>query len=113
MTESDSRLIYRSESSFRSLWNTYSIFTDRLELEFRLFFTTFVIRRSEFMSVDLYRPPVIRTSFGAIKLDFADLYTHVGIVRNCGWFKELRFTPANPEEFKQIVTQWANDEFAH
>lgn len=110
MAEESNGLIYKSEGSFRSLWNTYSIFTDRIELEFRLFFTTIVIRRSEFVSVDLFRPPVFRTSMGALKLDFADLYTHVGISRNCGFFKEIRFTPSNPAEFKDRVCKWAQSQ---
>ncbi|EKD83593.1 MAG: hypothetical protein ACD_39C00577G0001 [uncultured bacterium] len=110
MAEENGRLLYKSEASFRSLWNNYSIFSDRIELEFKLFFTTIIIRRSEFVSVDLFRPPVFRTSLCALKLDFADLYTHVGIVRNCGFFKELRFTPADPEAFRQAVRNWAQQE---
>ncbi len=107
MEQDSSQLVYRSAASFRSLWNTYSIYEDRIELEFRLFFTTITIRRSEFVSVEIFRPPVIRTSWGALKLDFADLYTHVGIVRNNGFFKELRFTPENPQAFNEAVLKWA------
>jgi len=107
MTEVCSRPVCRSEGSFRSLWNTYSIYEDRIELEFRLFFTTITVRRNEFVSVDIFRPPVIRTSWGALKLDCADFYVHVGIVRNNGYFKELRFTPEDPRAFKEAVLKWA------
>ena len=91
----------------KSLWNTYKIFSDRLELQFRFFFVTIVIPKDAFVKVDVYKAPVIRTVFWALKLDLADLYTHVGIERNCGWFKKLRFTPANPHEFKEAVIAWA------
>ena len=101
-------LLYESPGSFKSLWNTYRIYEDRIELEFRLFFSRIVIPREAFVSVEVYRPPVVRTSFWALKLDWADFYTHVGIERNCGLFKKLRFTPADPEEFKQNVIEWAS-----
>lgn len=107
MSEGGGRLLYRSEGYFKSLWNTYCLFDDRIELEFRLFFTRIVIRRSELVSIDIFRPPVFRTSWGALKLDFADLYRHVGITRNCGRFKEIRFTPEDPQGFKEAVLQWA------
>jgi len=108
MSEDGGQLLYRSEGALRSLWNTYSIYEDRIELEFKLFFTTIIIRRSEFVGVDIFRPPVIRTSWGALKLDFADFYTHVGITRNCGYFKELRFTPEDPQKFKTVVLEWSS-----
>lgn len=107
MTEADATLLYESKGSFRSLWNTYSVFEDRIELKFRLFFTRIVIPRDAFVSVNVYRPPVVRTAFWALKLDWADFYTHVGIVRHCGLFKQLRFTPADPHEFKRQVIEWA------
>lgn len=108
MGEGGSRLLYRSEGCFKSFWNTYSVYEDRIELEFKLFFTTIVIRRADFVSIDIFKPPVIRTSWGALKLDFADLFTHVGITRNCGYFKEIRFTPEDPHAFKDIVCKWAH-----
>ncbi len=107
MAASSNILLYESKGSLKSLWNTYRIFSDRIELPFRLFFTEIIIPKDAFVKVDVYQPPVIRSFFWALKLDFADLYTHVGIERNCGIFKRLRFTPANPQEFKQKVIEWA------
>ena len=46
-----------------------------------------------------FKPPVIRTSFKALKLDLADFYEHVGITRKVGVFSQLRFTPDNPQKF--------------
>ncbi len=107
MAESSNILLYESKGSLKSLWNTYKIFSDRIELQFRVFFTKLIISKDAFVKVDVYEPPVIRTVFWALKLDFADFNTHVGIERNCGMFKKLRFTPANPHEFKEKVIAWA------
>lgn len=108
MTETTNNLIYESKGTPRSLWNNYRIFSDRIELQFRLFFTKIIIRRDAFVKIDTYKPPVIRTVFWALKLDLADLYNHVGIERSEGVFKKIRFTPANPNEFKQKVIAWAS-----
>ena len=53
--------------------------------------------------MDIFKPPVIRTAFWALKLDLADVFEHVGIRRKNGFFTRLRFTPANPEEFVATV----------
>jgi hypothetical protein len=44
----------------------------------------------------------------ALKLDLADLKKHVGIQRKNGWFKFIRFTPQNPEEFISKVKEYSN-----
>jgi hypothetical protein len=101
-------LIYESKGTPRSLWNTYRIFDDRIELQFRIFFTKIIIPRDAVVKVDVYKPPVIRTVFWALKLDLVDFYIHVGIERNSGFFKKIRFTPSDPNEFKKKVIVWAN-----
>jgi len=108
MNESTSHLLYESKGTPRSLWNNYRIFDDRIELQFRLFFTKIIIQREAFVKVGVYKPPVIRTVFWALKLDLADCYNHIEIERNHGLFKKIRFTPANPDEFKRKVLAWAN-----
>jgi hypothetical protein len=108
MNEPTDTPIYESKGTIRSLWNTYRIFDDRIELQVRLFFTKIVIRRDELLKVDVYKPPVLRTAFWAVKLDLADLFLHVGIERSSGFFKKLRFTPTNPYEFKRQVIEWMN-----
>ena len=60
---------------------------------------TLVVKKDDLVSIDIFKPPVIRTTFWALKLDLADLKEHVGIQRKNGFFKQLRFTPENPEEF--------------
>jgi len=107
MADSNNNLVYESKGTPRSLWNSYKIFDDRIELEFRLFFTKIVIPKASFVKIEVYKPPVIRTVFWALKLDLADLYTHVGIERNSGFMKKLRFTPSDPNEFKQKIMAWS------
>ena len=64
-----------------------------------------VIKKNDLISIDTYKPPVIRTSFWALKLDLADLKEHVGIKRRNGFFKQLRFTPEIPNEFVSKARQ--------
>jgi len=84
-----------------SIGNAYSIYTDRIELRCRFpFFTkTLVVKKDDLISIDIFKPPVIRTTFRALKLDLADIKEHVGIKRKNGFFRQLRFTPENPKEF--------------
>lgn len=93
--------VYKSAASVKSLGNEYSIFADRIELKCRFPFVnqTLIIQRDALVSIEVYQPPVIRTTFWALKLDLADLHEHVGIERKSGFFRQLRFTPENPKEF--------------
>ena len=74
-----------------------------IEIELRCRFPfltkTLVVKKDDLISIDIFKPPVIRTTFRALKLDLADLKEHVGIKRKNGFFKQLRFTPENPKEF--------------
>jgi len=85
----------------KSIGNVYSIYTDRIELKCRFPFLTktLIIKKDDLISIDLFKPPVVRTTFRALKLDLADIKEHVGIKRKNGFFKQLRFTPENPKEF--------------
>lgn len=91
--------IYISPRTPRSFWNEYRIYENRVELEFRLFFTKIVIPLDELKSCQVYPPSVIRSALWALKLDWADLFEHVGIHRINGMFKQLRFTPIDPKDF--------------
>ena len=99
--------LYKSRPSKKSIGNEYSIYADRIELKCRFPFITktLVIKKDDLISIDIYKPPVIRTSFRALKLDLADLNEHVGIARKNGLFKQLRFTPENPKEFVAKVKE--------
>ena len=93
--------LYRSTPTKISIGNEYSIYSDRIELRCRFPFLTktLVVKNDDLISIDIFKPPVIRTTFRALKLDLADLKEHVGIKRKNGFFKQLRFTPENPKEF--------------
>lgn len=93
--------LYESKSTPKSIGNEYYIFNDRIELRcrFPFFYKTFVIKKDDLVSIDIFKPPVMRTTLLALKLDHADLNEHVGIRRKNGFFKQLRFTPENPREF--------------
>lgn len=99
--------LYVSRSTKKSIGNEYSIFADRIELRCRFpFFTkTFIIKKDDLISIDIFKPPVMRTTFWALKLDLADFNGHAGIKRKNGFFKQLRFTPGNPEEFVAKVRE--------
>ena len=93
--------LYKSRPSKKSINNEYRIYSDRIELRcrFPFFSKTLVIKKDDLISIGVFKPPVIRTTFWALKLDLADLNEHVGIKRINGFFKQLRFTPENPKEF--------------
>ena len=93
--------LYKSAPTKKSIGNTYAIYSDRIELRCRFPFITktLVIKKDDLISIDTYKPPVIRTTLRALKLDLADLKEHVGIKRKIGFFRQLRFTPENPKEF--------------
>jgi hypothetical protein len=99
--------LYTSRPTPKSIGNEYCIYRDRIELRcrFPFFPKTLVITKDDLISIDIFKPPVIRTSFWALKLDLADLNEHVGIKRINGFFKQLRFTPENPKEFVAKVKE--------
>ncbi len=107
MGQAAGELLYESNGGFKSLWNSYKIYTDRIELDFRCFFTRIVIRRSEFVGIEASGSLFRFSSLLALKLDLADIYPHLCIARNRGFFKRIRFTPADPEEFRHKVLEWA------
>lgn len=81
--------------------NEYRLYEDRIELDcnFPFFRKTIVVKRDDLVSISVFKPPVLKTSLRALKLDTADFHEHVGLTRKVGFFKQLRFTPENPEEF--------------
>ena len=104
---SNDQPIHASKPTWHSLRQRYLVYPDRVELEFKLG-KTFVIPREEILVVDVRYPPVMRDLIGghpqfnrirALKLDLADLADHVALVKNSGFWQQLRFTPAEPRAF--------------
>jgi hypothetical protein len=89
--ESNDIPFYESVPTKKSMGNKYSIYPDRIELKCRFPFVTktLVIKKDDLISIGVFKPPVIKTTFRALKLDFADLKEHVGIKRKNGFFKQL------------------------
>ena len=102
--------IYISKACLKSFWNEYRLYNDHIELKSWLCFKTFFIPYDELISIGLFEPPVFKSKLLALKLDWADLNKHVGIQRKNGWFKFVRFTPQNPEEFISKVQEYLNTE---
>ena len=99
--------LYTSRPSKKSISNEYRIYIDRIELRcrFPFFSKTLVIKKDDLISIGIFKPPVIRTTFWALKLDLADFNEHLGIRRTKGFFKQLRFTPDNPQAFVAKVKE--------
>jgi hypothetical protein len=93
--------VYVSPPIMKSLGNEYSIYADRIDLRCRyvFFYMIITVKKEDIVSIGVFKPPVIRTSFKALKLDLADFYEHVGITRKGGTFSQLRFTPEDPQKF--------------
>lgn len=99
--------LYESRPTTKSIYNEYYIYADRIELRCRFPFITktLVIKKDDLISIDIFKPPVIKTTFRALTLDRADFNEHVGIQKRNGFFKQLRFTPENPKEFVAKVKE--------
>lgn len=107
---SDQKPIYVSPRSFRSLWQEYRIYPDRLELECWIALHKLVIPATEiveieirppFVPVDLFRGKSLRYS-SPLKMDCADVQRHVAVIRKSGFMRHLRFTPADPDKFVEV-----------
>ncbi len=100
--------LYVSARSFKNLWHQYRIYADRIELD--SFFGRKVIPAGDILEVEVRPPLVVGDIFRgkgfknglALKLDLADLYPHVAILRRSGWFRHIRVTPDDPETFVNI-----------
>ena len=100
--------LYTSEPCARSLWQTYRIYPDRLELDLHLFGKR-EIPLGEIQAIEPRPPLVVGDLFrGAypleemvrtIKLDLADLFPHLAVIKSSGAWRQLRITPRDPAAF--------------
>ena len=96
--------LYASKRSFKSLWQEYRIYRDRLELQAWVLLHTVVIPANEIQAVEV-RPSVLSGNNGitwGVKLDNCDLNRHVLLTRKSGFLKRIGFTPDNPESFVEV-----------
>jgi len=63
--------LYTSKATKRSIGNEYCIYADRIELRcrFPFFNKILIIKKGDFISIDIFKPPAIRTTFWALKLE--------------------------------------------
>jgi hypothetical protein len=101
--------IYSSKRKFRSMWQKYRIYQDRVELSYIFGLVKIRIPLHEIVSIEIFPAFVFRISWWALKLDFADLFRHVGIRRKSGLLKKIRFTPDDPEQFVTIVKEMTTE----
>ena len=102
--------IYISPRSWKSLWQEYRIYSDRLELECWVALGTLVIPSDEILEVEIRPPSVFGDLFRGkslaysfpLKIDMADMQRHVALTRKSGFMKYLRFTPDDPDRFVEL-----------
>jgi hypothetical protein len=104
--------LYVSKRMSRNLWQEYRVFSDRIEIQCRFLFSTFVIPFDDIEEVSLSRALAIEIFRGKAwkgglpwKLDFANIYTHIVIRRISGLFRNIRFTPDDPALFLSVCRQ--------
>jgi hypothetical protein len=113
MKERREEPLYVSKPTFKSLWQEYRLYPDRIELDTRPWGTVRV-PLSDLKGVSI-RPPVVifdlfRGDYGlkelmlAPKLDLADLNEHVSLEKT-GFWKQFRITPEDPAQFKRAVDE--------
>jgi hypothetical protein len=82
------------------MWQDYRVFPDRVELRSWILLRTLVIPAEDIVDVEVESPgPFNSKHWYAVKIDWADFFSHVEIHRKSGLFKHIIFTPDNPAHF--------------
>jgi hypothetical protein len=104
------KLIYKSKSTFKSLWQEYLIYDDHVE--FSTHFGNLTIPFDAIENVQVKPSDVKGLMKGdlqlkgfkpALKLDWANFQEHVILDKKDGRCRRFLFTPENPQEFKEIL----------
>jgi len=109
--------IYSSKGTFRSLWQKYHIFRDRVELN------TFLLGKFVVYFEDIDRTEIRPSNLSligkffrgerpfvmGIKLDLSDFCENLAIYKNKGFIKFFLFIPDNIKMFKQYMDYALND----
>ena len=114
---SENTPLYTSEPTVRSLGQTYYLYSDRIE--FKTHLGAWDVPFSEIINLEI-RPmfamlDIIRGRYTvdqvlpSIKLDLADLEKHLSLDRNNGFWKQIRFTPDDPEAFLKAYNLARNE----
>jgi hypothetical protein len=104
------KVIYTSESTFKSLWQEYRIYEDHLEFVTHVGLITIPFDQIEKIEVQesdvkgLLKGDLKLKGFKpAVKLDWANFQEHVVLDKTEGFCRRFLFTPQNPEEFKEVL----------
>lgn len=107
--------LYRSRCAFRSLWQKYRIFDDRLELDTR--FGLMSIPFENIASIEVRPSGVsgflkghlqLRDFRPALRLDWANLLRHGVADPREGWVHRVFITPDDPHAFKGALDEAMN-----
>ena len=106
----NSKPVYVSESTVRSIWQEYRIFNNRVEID--TMFGLMVIPFEHIEKVDVSESEVKGLMRGdlhlkgfrpALKVDWANFVEHVVIDKSEGHIHRILLTPDDPEEFKNVL----------
>ena len=104
--------LYESESTAKSIWQKYRIFSDRVEIDtlFGMMTIPFdhieqaVVSESEVRGLvkgDLH----LKGFRPALKVDWANFFEHVVIDKDQGYIHRVLLTPDDPEKFTEVLTE--------
>ena len=102
--------LYTSKCTFKSFWQTYSVFATHLE--FHTFFGKMVIPFENIEKVEVTESDVagllkgdlkLRDFRPALKLDWANFTEHIVLDKSDGMLHRILFTPDNIQEFMDAL----------
>ena len=120
MSKSATEPRYTSQSTIRSLWQEYRIYSDHLELDTH--FGVIVIpfdavervqaRPSDLGQLVTHGDLQLKDFRPALKIDWANFQEHVVIDKKEGWVRRILFTPDDVSAFNAELAK-AIEEFQH
>lgn len=104
--------IYISESTVKSIWQEYRIYSNRLEIDTHFGSMTIPFEHIETVEVSesevkgLMRGNLHLKGFRpALKVDWANFVEHVVIDKSEGLIHRILMTPDDPERFKNVLDE--------
>ena len=110
-TEGEPVPVYQSRATRQSMGQVYRVYSDRIELPFRMLFTTYRIPLHSISAIDVVPPCFSRQPkwlhrkysrmawFWCLVLDWAAFNPHVILARDHGGLRYFHFTPDDPDAF--------------
>jgi len=102
----EEEVVYTSPRTSRSLWQTYCVYADRVELG-TVLAGRLILPLDQVVSARVSGPLWggigLSRWWRHIKLDWADFRPHVVLEKSGGWFRYLHFCPNDPSAFVAAV----------